>query len=517
MRQRSRIFKTVMALTLGAMYSGSALAQPQQPPDNQALQEVIDQIHALEEAVARLDTQRAQLEREIALIQAKQQAAAEGLAIDEASVAAAGQQRAPAGVNRPAPLAIRLGSAEFTPGGFLDLTAVFRSTNVGSGTATAFGSIPFANSPQGRLTESRFSAQASRLALKIASEYGRSLVTGYVEMDFLGTQPANAFITSNSNTLRLRLYWVNVRLGSWEVLGGQSWSLLTPNRAGVSPMPADIYIGSIADPNYLMGLTWTRAPQFRVTRQWSPRWRTAVSFENPQQYIGGAVTLPSPFYSSQLDSGGGLSTPSLHPDIIVKTAFDGRLGERSVHLEAAGLLRGFRVVSPDNTRTTRSGGGGSINANLELVRNLRLFATTFYSSGGGRYILGLGPDLIIRPDGTPSMVRSISGTAGLEHQVTPGWMLFGYYGVAYLDRNFSIDDKSVTGYGYAGSSLASNRAIRELTQGFVRTLWRKPELGALQVIGQYSYVQRSPWWVPVDTPPGAHSHMFFADLRYTLP
>src|SRR5262249_54367571 len=33
----------------------------------------------------------------------------------------------------PSPLSVRIGTADFTPGGFLDFTSIFRSTNVGSG------------------------------------------------------------------------------------------------------------------------------------------------------------------------------------------------------------------------------------------------------------------------------------------------------------------------------------------------------------------------------------------------
>src|SRR6202040_1074066 len=89
------------------------------------------------------------------------------------------------------PLSFKIGSAEFTPGGFLDFTALYRSTNVGSGIATAFGSIPFNNQlPQAGLSETRLSAQYSRLSLKVDTHLTESTtLTGYVETDFLGFQP----------------------------------------------------------------------------------------------------------------------------------------------------------------------------------------------------------------------------------------------------------------------------------------------------------------------------------------
>ena len=72
-------------------------------------------------------------------------------------------------------------------------------------------------------------------------------VIGYWESDFLGNNPANVSVTSgNSNTFRMRLYWVDIRRNKWEILGGQSWSLLTPGRNGISPFPSDTSIRRIS-------------------------------------------------------------------------------------------------------------------------------------------------------------------------------------------------------------------------------------------------------------------------------
>ena len=38
-------------------------------------------------------------------------------------------------------------------------------------------------------------------------------MTGYYEIDFLGNDAANVFVTSNSHTLRQRLYWVDIPKG----------------------------------------------------------------------------------------------------------------------------------------------------------------------------------------------------------------------------------------------------------------------------------------------------------------
>src|SRR5712691_1880160 len=132
---------------------------------------------------------------------------------------------------KKSPLSFRIGNADFTPGGFVDITSINRTTDVGSGIGTSFGGIPYSNTlPQARLSESRLSTQNSRLSLKVNANTGVNDFTGYVETDFLGFQPPNANQTSNSNSLRLRLYFVDVKHKKWEFQAGQLWSWMTPNR-----------------------------------------------------------------------------------------------------------------------------------------------------------------------------------------------------------------------------------------------------------------------------------------------
>jgi hypothetical protein len=423
--------------------------------------------------------------------------------------------------SQESPLSFRIGGADFTPGGFMDFTAIFRSTNVGSGIGTAFGSIPFSNTPGGQLAETRFSAQNSRISLKVTGKLGKNDVTGYVESDFLGFQPSNGFVTSNSNSLRMRLYWIDLKRDKWEFLGGQSWSFMNPNRSGLSAMPSDIFYTQNMDTNYQVGLTWTRAAQFRVVYHPNSEWSLGLALENPEQYIGSSVVLPSALanaYAGQLDNGSLTGTPNLHPDIIPKIAYDALVKGRHFHVETAGLLRSFKVFNPGtNSSSTLTGGGGSVNANLELLKNFHLIVNTFYSDGGGRYIFGLGPDLIIRPDGTPSLVHSGSGIGGFEYQATSHTMLYGYYGGAYYQRNFSLDPATgkFAGFGFPGST--ANRAIQEGTFGVVQTFWKNPHYGALQLITQYSYLTRSPWSVIAGQPKNAHTNLGYVDLRYVLP
>jgi len=418
----------------------------------------------------------------------------------------------------PAPLSLRIGSAHLTLGGFADFTAMYRSTNVG-GIGTQFGSIPYSNTPNGLLSETRFSAQNSRVKFKMTSKVGKTNVTGYLESDFLGVQPGSAYVTSNSNSLRMRLYWVDLQRGKFELLAGQSWSMLTPNRRGISPDPSDIFFTDDMDTNYQVGMVWTRAPQIRFVYHPNREWAAGLELENPEQYVGKAVTLPAG-YEAQIDNGGNLSTPNVRPDLIGKIAYDPTIGGHRMHFEVSGVLRSFRLLNPaTNSLSTVTGEGGSFNMNLELATKFRFILNSFYSDGGGRYIFGLGPDFIVRPDGSPSPVHSGSGLTGLEYRVRPGTMLFGYYGAAYYQRNYSFDPAtgSYAGYGYPGSSTDANRSIQEGTIGFTETLWKAPRYGALEWINQYSYVTRNPWSVSAATPKNAHTNMVYTDLRYVLP
>jgi hypothetical protein len=425
----------------------------------------------------------------------------------------------PVGEAKPqaSPLSFRIGNADFTPGGFMDLASIFRSTNVASGIGTSFGGIPYDNTAAGRQSESRFSAQTSRVSLKVSTKHGASAVTGYLEADFLGSAPGNLNVSTNSNTMRMRLYWLSVQRGKWEILGGQSWSMLTPGRNGISPVPSDLFYTQNVDSNYQVGLVWTRAPQFRVVYHAGNGFHAGFALENPQQYTGGAVTLPT-FAVSQVDTGSNSGAPNLHPDVQLKLAYDGKIaGGRSFHVEAAGVLRGFRIVRLDLSRDSIHGGAGSLNANFELVKSLRLIVTSYYGAAGGRYIFGLGPDVIVRPNGDLSPVHSGSGIAGFEYQASPKSSLCAYYGVAYFGRNYSPSGSTYVGYGFPGASSSANRTIQEWTVGYTHTFWKNPHYGAIQLINQYSYLERAPWSAPASGPQQAHAHMLYNNLRFVLP
>jgi hypothetical protein len=428
------------------------------------------------------------------------------------------------------PLTFHIGTASITPVGFMDFTMVYRSTTGGSGIGTNFGSIPFrGTSTQGNLSELRLSAQNSRIGFRVDAEVLGAKVIGYFESDFLGNNPGNVSVSSNSDTNRLRLYWVDVRKKKLELLGGQSWSMMTPGRRGISPIPGDLFYSQDIDVNYQVGLTWTRQPQFRIIYHPSDRVALGVALEEPEQYIGGSgggglITLPTGLatpYGAQLNNGGTtLTVPNLMPDIVAKIAFDPKVSGHDLHIEAAGLFRQFKVFNPANLQKfTATGAGGSVNANFEIVKNVRLITNNFFSDGGGRYIFGEAPDLIAHGDGTLSAIHAYSTVTGFEATVKKNTLLYGYYGGVYIGRNVALDPLTgkLVGYGYSGSPNSQNRSIQEATFGFTQTFWRDPKYGALQFMGQYSYLVRKPWFVAPGGLPDARTNMIFLNLRYLLP
>lgn len=431
---------------------------------------------------------------------------------------------------KESPLSVRIGGAEFTPGGFLDATFFWRSTNVGSGYSTSFWNIPFRNTIPGQITESRITAENSRFSLKVTSAFKGNDVTGYIETDFHGNDPVNLNVTSNSSTLRLRLYWANVRRGKWEILGGQAWSWITPNRVGLSSLTSDVFYSVNMDSNYQVGLTWTRAPQVRGAFHPNEHWGLGLGLENPDQFVGmiNQVTFPfafnTPAITTQFDAGNQTTTPNLNPDVVAKVAFDTDIRGKHYHLEAVGLMRMFRVVPVLGVSTnTKTGGGVSGAFNLELFKNFRLIANAFWSDGGGRYLIGAGPDVVLKPNGNLSLVHAGAGIGGVEWQVSP-LNLFGfYYGANYFQRNFFRDTSAgaspntFVGYGGPGSSNAANKSIQEGTIDWIITLWKDPPYGALQLVNQVSYLTRSPWFVGPGQPKNARSTMVWADIRYILP
>jgi hypothetical protein len=423
------------------------------------------------------------------------------------------------------PLQIKIGDAYITPIGFMDFTGVWRNKNDGGSIGTSFGSIAYGNVYQTNLSEFRLSMQNSRVGFRVDAMVKGAHVIGYMEADFLGNNPPNVLVSSDSNTMRSRVYWVDIAKNNWEVLGGQTWSLITPGRTGISPLPQNLFYTQDIDVNYQAGLVWGRIPEFRLVYHAGDKAAIAIALDNPEQYVGGSSGGPVPTFPAALTTypGGELNNgtnttgvPNVAPDVIAKVALD---PSKRAHIEFGGVERNFKVWNPNNqTHYSAQGAGGFLNMNFEVVKGLRLVTNNYWSDGGGRYIFGQVPDLIARADGSLSLIHAGSTVSGFEY-TQKNTFVYAYYGGIYVQRNSALDanGKTLVGYGYTGSAATNNRTIQEATFGMTQTLWRDPKYGALQLMFQYSYLQRNPWYVATGQPSNANVNMVFWNLRYLLP
>jgi hypothetical protein len=418
------------------------------------------------------------------------------------------------------PLAIHVGDADLLFGGFIDASAIRRDVNTGSGLGTSFGTIPFGNTAQGHMNDTQFSSQNSRLTLQATSKVGTANLKGALEVDFLGNAPNGLNVTTNSNTLRMRVFWAQYRQGGFEFLAGQAWSLMTPNRNGLSPETGDVFFSQTVDPNYQMGLTWGRTMQFRLTAHPNDTLTAAVSVENPEQYVGSGVKLPAGFPSGEVDAGSSVNdVPNPFPDIVGKVAFDPKTGRTHQHIDAAVLVRNFKTYNlSSDTSFRKTATGGEVNVAVEPVAAVRIVATGFYSSGGGRYIANTNlPDFIVNQDGSMTLVATRSSLIGTEIQANAKAAFYAYYSNAHAERVVTTDaDGSAIGFGVPGSTTANERIV-ETTAGITYTFFRDPKIGGMQFMAQYSHVRRTPFSVPDGTPPDAAVNMLYMNVRYFLP
>ncbi len=507
---------------------------------------VLAQQKQLEEQARQIQELKQQLEPRV--VNATLSTSAAPRTIQPASDAATPPQE-----TKPAtsPLSFRIGAAEFTPGGFVDFENIFRTTNTGNIAATNFGNIPFSNTVQGHLTEFRSTGQYSRINLKTTAKFGKNDVTGYIEADFNGNDPANVFVTSNSHTFRLRLFWVDLKRGKWELLGGSTWGLQTPNRVGVSPNPADLSLCYQEDAGIGVGYNYTRAGEFRVAYHFNDHVVWAVAAQNPDQFTNAEDLFPLAFNAQlgpQFDAANQTTTPNLAPDILTKIAFDNDWHKRHFHFEVGGLETAVKAtvlptVSGATFHSITSVGGGYFGGVVAELwkdsqgRNLKFVASGMGGYGVGRYTgAALAPQAVVIPinatsatclttgagcDARVAQVHAYDVVGGFEILPHPKAQFAILYGATYAQRD-SFPDLSkpgtpFIGFGGPNSGNNNNRAIQQGTVDWTQTFWRNPQYGAVYLVMQGSYLTRAPWFVPAGAPKNAHLFMGFVSFRYALP
>jgi hypothetical protein len=294
------------------------------------------------------------------------------------------------------------------------------------------------------------------------------------------------------------------------------------------------------DAGIQVGLPYTRAGEVRMAWHPTKEFAIGVGAESPDQFVGaGEVIFPFAFNAAlgpQFDAANQTTVPNRYPDLVGKMTFDTDIMDRHVHFEGAGMWRSFNTTDVPVGGTTFVDHGTSAwlfetSANVEVLKGLNLIGTAFWSDGGGRYLGGLGPDVVVMPietgpgmfDITLSTVKAHSYLVGAEWQVTQTTQIAGYYGSVFFQNNAFPDVtsplvvKPFIGFGGLNSPNSANKEIHEWTADLKHTFWTDPRLGSILTVLQYSYVQREPWFAALGAPTQANTHMFFSEFRYVFP
>ena len=164
------------------------------------------------------------------------------------------------------PSSLHYKGVEITPGGFAAFEGVYRQHSVNSDINTPLNSIPFPEANEGHTSELNFSGRQSRLSVLVTGDAGSYKLTGYYEMDWLGTGTSSNNNQSNSYVLRQRQIWgKGENSHGFAITGGQMWSLVTEDAKGTDAR-TEIQPLTI-DPQYLVGYNWVRQPGIRVQQR----------------------------------------------------------------------------------------------------------------------------------------------------------------------------------------------------------------------------------------------------------
>jgi hypothetical protein len=419
------------------------------------------------------------------------------------------QTAAPDAPNPDEPAAIHYKGLKITPVAFFAFEGVWRERSVNSDVNTPFNSIPFPSANEGHTSELNFSGRQSRLGGLFEGTLGKTTLSGYAEMDFLGTGTSSNNNQSNSYVLRQRQIWGRAATNSgFAVTGGQMWSLVTEDRKGTDAR-TEIQPQTI-DSQYLVGYSWTRQPQIRVQQRFGDyktgAFTAAMSLEQAQitNFTVASATsaaIPNQYFFGGLGQNGGLynaaasaaGTPSctastatppvitctlvtsnittyannVAPDVIVKGAFD----LPTLHVEVGGLARFLRdqyfpiltttsgASSPytySNVYSTNTKAAGGTFASVRgyigapgTFPAMEVAVQAMAGTGTGRYGSSQLADATLRPDETLEPIRNYHGLVSIESHLSPKFDAFLYYGGEYAQRTIyaTADNGALIGYG----------------------------------------------------------------------
>jgi hypothetical protein len=464
-----------------------------------------------------------------------------------------------------------------TPGGFLDVSGVYRTHATNSGPATPFNAVPLENglAGVGGLSEFSATARGSRITLRADADAGTTKLAGYFESDFYG----NTLATPNQTTaygLRIRQAWGRAKFADgWSITGGQVWNLITMNRRAADADAA--WVPNTIDTNYLVGYDWGRQAELRVAKTFGKGFTFALALTDPSYLNLGATNTNGQVAGLATAGAGNLgnsvvtsctsgststvstTTPTtvttttttlcpltdtystnLAPDIIVKLAYDNpKLG----HYEVKGIQRFFRDRIPGATAATSYnntglGGGVGAGAIIPVIANkVDFVAQGLYGKGISRYQDSGQYDFVVRTNTLSSTntltskggdnnlqdIKSFSAVLGFETRPTQRVEFDLYGGSEYYFRSTydvvstaaaTLGKTLVEGYGAANG--VNNRNVLLGTAVLWYNLY-KGSYGTLRYGAQYEYAYRGTWSVGGAKAPNGIENIGQLGMRYILP
>ena len=406
-----------------------------------------------------------------------------------------------------------IGGLTIQLGGFTAAESAFRSRNETTSIGSNFNAIPLGQSQQYHENEFRFTAQQSRFSLLAHGDVDANQhVEAFAELDLLGAAGTANSNESNSYTPRLRQAYFAYDNDALDLhaLAGQSWSLATMFKQGVTPHQEDVPL--TIDAQYVPGFTWARQPQLRIAKGFDGgKFYLAASLESPQTTYSvgangtGVPTGETANYNNlgiaQLDPTQAYST-DIAPDVILKGTADPGYG----HYELYGLARFMqdRVSAVGNGHNnTRLGGGVGGGFILPIIgNNLTFEGRGLAGYGIGRYGSGQLPDATISPSGAPSPLPEVQALIGIVGHPQPEIDLYSYVGTEQIGRKYFNSGGKAFGYGNplnsnAGCDIELSTATctgntSGLTQGTLGAWWRflHGDYGTVEAGAQYSYTRR---------------------------
>lgn len=260
-----------------------------------------------------------------------------------------------------------IGPVRLAPGGFLELIIADRPQGMSQSVWTRFERIPLAHAE----SEVVPSMTHSRAWLDADTKLAGGTLGAYLETDFQ-QRPGRA-------PVRFRQAYGEYRSGDWSVAGGQMWSLLRPNRVGITSR-SNLLNTLVTDPSYHVGLMGVRDRQVRVTRKIGD-WQIGAAWEERGRFLQ-------------------------------KVTHDGK----RLHWELGGIAG------------TRGRYGVSAAFAWKLANRLSLVGQQFLGKGLGRDAVGV----------LDERSRFSASISGLEANLTRRWQAYAYTGVEYAGRSQGV-------------------------------------------------------------------------------